>query len=69
MNACSFTKRFSLLCHFDKLDVLKEWRRSLELFLLSIYMPLHHAQMCMFGRLPFGLLGVNRLIQCGGDSS
>ena len=36
------------------------WRRSLELFLLSINMPLHHAQMCMFGRLPFGPLGVNR---------
>ena len=32
-------------------------------------MPLHHAQMCMFGRLSFGLLGVNRLIKCGGDSS
>ena len=34
---------FSLLCHFDIL----EWR-SLELFLLSIYMPLHHVRMCMF---------------------
>ena len=26
---------------------------------VNIYMPLHHAQMCMFGRLPLGLLGVN----------
>ena len=29
-------------------------------FVLSIYMP-HHARMCMFGRSPLGLLGVNNV--------
>ena len=60
---------FSLLCHFDVGYIVRVEEKSRVVFIEYIYMPLHHAQMCMFARLPFGLLGVNRLIQCVGDSS
>ena len=52
------------------LDILSDWRRSLEMF-IYIYHYIMYEFAC-FGRLLFGLLGANRrqfLIQCGGDTS